>query len=140
MTGRYLLRGMLAGIVAGLLAFGFARTFGEPQVDFAIAFEEQIAKAKGEAPEPEIVSRETQAGIGLLTAVTVFGAGIGGLFSLVFAYAYGRLSPFGVRETAALIAAAAFLTVFLVPGLKYPPNPPSIGDPETIKQRTELFF
>jgi hypothetical protein len=62
MVGNLLLRGMLVGVLAGLLAFGFARIFGEPQVDRAIAFEEQMSQAKGEAPEPGIVSRETQAG------------------------------------------------------------------------------
>ncbi len=39
MVGNLLLRGMLVGVLAGLLAFGFARIFGEPQVDRAIAFE-----------------------------------------------------------------------------------------------------
>jgi hypothetical protein len=60
---------MLVGVFAGLLAFGFARIFGEPQVDRAIAFEDQMNQAKGEAPEPELVTRETQAGLGLFTGV-----------------------------------------------------------------------
>ena len=64
---------------------------GEPQVDQAISFEEKADAAKGEAPEPELVSRETQAGLGLLTGVVTYGAAFGGLFSLVFAYAYGRV-------------------------------------------------
>ena len=86
MVGGLLLRGMLAGVVAGLLAFGFARVFGEPPVDRAIAFEEQMDKMKGEMPEPELVSRATQAGLGLFVGVVVYGAAVGGLFSLVFAY------------------------------------------------------
>ena len=45
MVGSLLVRGMLVGIIAGLLAFGFARVFGEPPVDHAIAFEEQQAIA-----------------------------------------------------------------------------------------------
>ena len=57
MTGKLLLRGMLAGVAGGLLAFLFARVWGEPLVDFAIAFEEQAAAAAGEAAEPELVSR-----------------------------------------------------------------------------------
>ena len=44
MVGALLLRGMLVGVVAGLLAFGFAEIFGEPQVEHAIAFEEQLTK------------------------------------------------------------------------------------------------
>ncbi|HVW56565.1 MAG TPA: CbtA family protein [Rhizobiaceae bacterium] len=140
MVGNLLLRGMLVGVFAGLLAFAFARTFGEPQVDRAIAFEEQLDAAKGEAPEPELVSRETQAGLGLFTGVIVYGAALGGLFSLVFAYAYGRVSALGVRATSALVALAGFVAVVLVPFIKYPANPPSVGNPETIGPRTALFF
>jgi hypothetical protein len=133
---------MLVGIFAGLLAFGFARIFGEPQIDRAIAFEELMAQQAGEAPdeEPELVSRTTQAGIGLLTGTVVFGAALGGLFSLVFAYAYGRVSNFGPRGTAALLALAGFTAIVLIPQIKYPATPPAVGNPDTIGVRTELFF
>lgn len=140
MVGNLLLRGMLVGVLAGLLAFGFARIFGEPQVDRAIAFEEQMDQAKGEAPEEELVSRGTQAGLGLATGVIVYGAAIGGLFALVFAFVQGRVGRLGPRATAALLALAAFVAIVLVPDLKYPANPPSVGNPETIGLRTELFF
>lgn len=140
MVGSLLLRGMLVGIVAGLLAFGVAKVFGEPMVDRAIAFEEQTSEAKGEAPEPELVSRPTQAGIGLFTGVIVYGAAIGGLFALVFAFVHGRVGSFGARSTAALLALAGFVSIVLVPDLKYPPNPPAVGNPDTIGSRTGLFF
>lgn len=140
MVGKLLLRGMLVGLVAGILAFAFARVYGEPQVDKAIAFEEQKSQAAGEAPEPELVSRTTQAGIGLATGVLVYGAALGGLFSLVFAFAYGRLGSLGPRGTAALLALLGFLAVIVIPGLKYPANPPAVGNGETIGYRTELFF
>jgi hypothetical protein len=140
MVGSLLLRGMLVGIFAGILAFGFAKVYGEPQIDRAIAFEEATAQATGAAPEPEIVSRETQASVGLLTGLLVYGASIGGLFSLVFAYIYGRVSNFGPRGTAALLALAGFVAIVLVPNLIYPANPPSVGNADTIGARTELFF
>src|ERR1700677_4883380 len=41
MVRTFLVRGMLVGIVAGLLSFGFLKVYGEPQVDRAIAFESQ---------------------------------------------------------------------------------------------------
>ena len=140
MVGNLLLRGMLVGVLAGLLAFGFARIFGEPQVDRAIAFEERMSQAKGELSEPQLVSRETQAGLGLFTGVTVYSAAVGGLFSLVFAFVYGRVGRFGPRATASLLALGGFVAIALVPDLKYPANPPSVGNPETIGLRTELFF
>ncbi|KAA1011559.1 CbtA family protein [Paraburkholderia panacisoli] len=140
MVGKLLVRGMLAGIAAGLLTFGFARLVGEPQVDQAISLEEKADSAKGEAPEPELVSRETQAGLGLLTGVVTYGAAFGGLFSLVFAYAYGRVGALSVRTLSAWLALGAFIALVIVPNIKYPANPPSVGDPETIGTRTGLFF
>jgi len=44
------------------------------------------------------------------------------------------------RTTAILLAAAAFVTIYVVPSLKYPANPPSVGIAETIGYRTQLFF
>src|SRR5262245_61397206 len=94
-----LIRGMLVGFVAGLLVFGFASVFGEPSVDRAIAFENAMDEAKSrshasmsmpvEAAESELVSREVQGTVGLLTGVSVYSIAIGGLFALVFACAYG---------------------------------------------------
>jgi hypothetical protein len=161
MVRQLLVRGMLAGVLAGLLAFGFAKVFGEPQVDHAIAFEEQAAKAEAkantqsmagmnmaggmqmsnaEAAEPALVSRATQAGLGLFTGVVIYGAAFGGLFALVFAFAYGRIGPLSPRATSALLAGAAFLALVVVPDLKYPANPPAVGHPDTIGQRTGLFL
>lgn len=140
MVGNLLLRGMLVGVFAGLLAFGFARIFGEPQVDRAIAFEDKMSQAKGEAPEPELVSRKTQAGLGLFTGVIIYSAAIGGLFSLAFAFVYGRVGRLGARATAALLALGGFVAIVLVPNFKYPANPPSVGNPETIGLQTELFL
>jgi hypothetical protein len=140
MVGKLLVRGMLAGIAAGLLTFGLARVVGEPQVDQAISFEEKADAAKGEAPEPELVSRGTQAGLGLFTGVVVYGAAVGGLFSLTFAYLYGRVGKLSMRALSAWLALGAFLAIAIVPALKYPPNPPSVGDPETIGYRTGLYF
>jgi len=144
MVGKLLMRGMLAGIVAGLLTFAFARVAGEPLVDTAISFEEKTHAHEhpGEAAEEELVSRGTQAGLGLLTGVVAYGVAFGGLFSLTFAYLYGRAGngQMGARELSAWLALGAFISVVLVPALKYPANPPSVGDPETIGARTALYF
>jgi uncharacterized membrane protein len=131
---------MLVGVVAGLLAFGFAEIFGEPQVEHAIAFEEHMSHSAGATSEPALVSREMQAGLGLFVGVIVYGAALGGFFSLAFAFVYGRLDHLGPRATSALLALAAYVAIVLVPNLKYPANPPSVGNPETIGLRTQLFF
>jgi hypothetical protein len=145
-----LIRGMLVGLVAGALVFGFSKVFGEPQVDQAIAFETALdeAKAKTHASmgmaateqEPELVSREVQASFGLLTGVMVYCASFGGLFALVFAVANGRVKGLSSRAVSALLAAAGFIAVYVVPNTKYPANPPSVGEPETIAYRTAMYF
>ncbi len=140
MVGNLLLRGMIAGVIAGILVFSFARFFGEPLVDVAIAFEEAAAQAAGEVAEPEIVSRATQAGPGLFIGVIAYSVAIGGLFALVFAFVHGRFSSLSVRGTSAVIAVAAFVAIVIVPAIKYPANPPAVGNSDTIGVRTELFF
>ena len=140
MVRALLIRGMIVGVIAGLLAFGFAKLFGEPQVDSAIAFEDQMHQAMHMGAEAELVSREVQSTIGLFTGVVVYSAAFGGLFALVFAYASGRIGNVGPRATAAILAAAVFVAIVLVPALKYPPSPPAVGDPDTIRFRSGMFF
>src|SRR6201999_1642221 len=140
MARSLLVRGMLVGLLAGLLAFAFARWVGEPEVERAIAYETRIDQARGEAPEPEMVSRGVQKSVGLLAGVVVYGTAIGGLFGLVFAFAYGRMGITHPRTPSAILAAMGFVAVVLIPTLKYPANPPSVGSPETIGVRTAAFF
>ncbi|MDQ7807238.1 CbtA family protein [Amycolatopsis sp. A133] len=143
-----LVRGMLAGLIAGVLAFGFAYAFGEPSVNAAIGLEDSGGHAHSHdasAPadtshEEELVPRDVQSTLGLLTGVLVYGVAIGGLLSLAFAFAQGRLGSLRPRVTALLLTAGAFTVVFLVPFLKYPANPPAVGRPGTIGSRTELYF
>jgi uncharacterized membrane protein YidH (DUF202 family) len=135
-----LIWGLLAGLCGGLLATGFSEVAGEPAVNQAIAFESSSAAAAGEPHEHAIVSRGTQRTVGLLTAAVVYGVSVGGLFALAFAFAYGRIGRASPARTSLWLAAGAFVVVFLVPFLKYPANPPSVGDPDTIAKRTELYL
>ena len=155
-TGSLLLRGMIVGFIAALLAFGVLKTLGEPAVDRAIAFESAMdeakakaehdaAVAKGENPppveeEPELVSRPVQGGIGLFTGVTVYNLAFGGLFALAFALCYGRIGDWRPRVVSGALALSGFLSVYAVPILKYPANPPSVGNPDTIRLRTAIYF
>jgi hypothetical protein len=140
MVRTLLVRGMLAGVAAGLAACVFTWVFGEPQIALAIGFEQHMHALGGEAAEPEVVSRAMQRTLGLLTAALVYGSAIGGIFALVFAYAYGRIGRLSPRASAALLAGLGFVALILVPQIKYPANPPAIGMPETIGQRTALYF
>jgi hypothetical protein len=121
-----------------VLAFGFAYVFGEPQVQHAIDFEDFLARQAHEPAGTELVGRGMQRTLGLLTGTLAIGVALGGLFALAFTYAYGRVSRAGARGTSAMLALAAFATITLVPFTKYPANPPTIGNPETIDRRTLL--
>jgi predicted cobalt transporter CbtA len=132
-----LVRGMLAGLAAGLAALVVAYFLGEPRVDRAIAFEEAHAHEHG---GEELVSRTLQSTAGLSTGVLVYGVAFGGIAALAYCFALGRIGRFGPRASALLLAAAGLVCVYVVPFLKYPANPPAVGDPDTLDQRTALFF
>jgi predicted cobalt transporter CbtA len=148
-----LVSGMLAGCLAGILGFCFAWVAGESQVETAIAFEAYVESAAhhdaaghhdpaGHHDEEggTVVSRPVQGTAGLVTGTLMYGVALGGMFALVFAAVYGRLRPFAARGTAALLGCLGFIAVYLVPFLKYPANPPAVGDPDTIQFRTAVYL
>jgi predicted cobalt transporter CbtA len=139
-----LVAGLLAGLIGGILAFGFAALAGEPPVEVAISIEESgdghthsHGEEAGEAPE---VSRGVQSTVGLAIATVTFGAALGGLFSLAFAFAHGRIGTTAARATVLSLGAIGFVAVVVVPFLVYPPNPPAVGHAETIGERTAAYF
>ncbi|GAA3830213.1 CbtA family protein [Streptomyces chiangmaiensis] len=130
------MRGMLAGLAAGVLALVVAYFLGEPNVDSAIGFED----AHSHEHETEVVSRSLQSTAGLATGVLLYGVAFGGIAALAFCFALGRVGRISPRATALLLSGCALLAVYVVPFLKYPANPPSVGDPDTIGKRTTLYF
>lgn len=129
---------ILLGIGAGLVAAGFLTVTGEPAIEDAIAIEEAAADPTA-GGEGELVSRSAQRGIGLFAAYGLSGAAFGLLFGAAF-LALGRgplrAEPFR-RAMVAGVALAGAVTVS--PWLKYPPNPPAVGDPATLGQRQALY-
>ncbi|MBL1087748.1 CbtA family protein, partial [Streptomyces actinomycinicus] len=140
MVRNLLVRGMLAGLAAGVLALVVAYVLGEPSIDKAIGFEEAHSHGHEHGQEVEVVSRSLQSTAGLATGVLVYGVAFGGVAALAFCFALGRVGRFGPRATALLLSGCALLAVYVVPFLKYPANPPSVGDPDTIGKRTALYF
>ena len=149
MVRKLIMRGALAGALAGLLAFVFARIFAEPRIQAAIDYESgrdtvqaAIDKAAGlpvEPPGPDIFSRAIQANVGIGVGVVFFGIAMGALFAVVYTVCLGRVGKLRARGLAVVVAGGGFLGVYLVPFLKYPANPPSIGHPETIGTRGTLY-
>ncbi|MEV0130395.1 CbtA family protein [Dactylosporangium sp. NPDC050688] len=149
-AGKLLIRGMLVGVVAAALAFAFASMFGEAQIDGAIAYENAHATAHvhtdttepghADAAEAEPVSRTVQSTVGLGVALLLYGTALGGIFAVAFAFCHGRVGALQSRATALLVGGVGFIAMFLVPFMKYPGNPPAVGDPDTIGRRTALYF
>jgi predicted cobalt transporter CbtA len=131
----YLRRGLAAGLLAGLLAGFFAFVVGEPTLDKAIALEEASESAHHE----EVFSRSTQK-VGLFFATGLFGVTVGGVFGIVYAFFHERLAANSDFVRSISLSGAIFIGAFLIPFLKYPANPPSVGDPSTIRERTAAYF
>jgi Probable cobalt transporter subunit (CbtA) len=150
MVKALVVRAMGVGALAGLLAFIFARIFAEPVIQAAIDYESRrddvkaaLAIAAGHQPEPagpDIFSRTIQANIGIGTGMILFGVAAGCFFGAAFCMAYGWTGRIRPRQLALLMAVAGFVTIYLVPFVKYPANPPSIGNPDTIKDRGGLYL
>src|SRR5690606_27413783 len=150
-----LVRGLLLGLLAGLVAGAFAFAVGEPRIDDAIALEEAAAAAEpthahedghahghddGHAHDHGAeVGRGTQK-FGLFLATGFYGLAIGGMFALAFAALRGRVGPRSDGALALAAAGTAFAALIVVPFLKYPANPPAVGDPDTITSRTLLYL
>ncbi|MEU1948620.1 CbtA family protein, partial [Streptomyces sp. NPDC020125] len=64
----------------------------------------------------------------------------GGIAALAYCVALGRVGRFTPRATALLLSGCALLAVYVVPFLKYPANPPAVGNADTIGKRTALYF
>jgi predicted cobalt transporter CbtA len=124
-----------AGILAGLLASVLLSFTAEPVIDQAIALEEShhAAKEPGAPAEPEVVSRSQQKGFGRFAAYGLGGAAYGVIFAVAF-LALRRSAGDAWRR--AMLAGALVTGAFTVmPYVKYPPNPPAVGDPATISER-----
>jgi hypothetical protein len=141
----FLIRGLLAGFIAGLFTFGVAHTWGEPQVNAAIAVEDAHAAAEPatkhhHAEDGTVVSRENQSTWGLATGTFGISIALGGIVGLVSAFAVGRIGRLRPGQSTALVALVGFVSLALVPFLKYPATPPAVGNPDTISQRTIDYF
>ena len=125
MEKRIIARGLLAGAIASVAAFVFARTFVEPVIDRAIAFEE--AHAGGHDHGVELFTRGVQANIGMGFGVLAFGVAMGALFAVVYCVAYGRVGNLSPRLLSVLLAGGMLMSLYVNPFLKYPPNPPAVS-------------
>ena len=75
-----------------------------------------------------------------MTAAGVYGLALGGLFALVFACVYGRVGKASPARNVVVVGRGGVRDRVPRPFVKYPSNPPSIGNPDTIDRRTALYL
>jgi predicted cobalt transporter CbtA len=131
-----LFSGAIAGIVLGLIN----QAIVEPFIDKAISIETQRHIVRGESVDTTQQSqyRIWQKG-GEVVAAAMYGISLSALFGIVFVYSRHSLPGFNNKRKALFLAAIMFFVIFLIPALKYPANPPAVGNPATIYYREILY-
>ncbi|MGI5352607.1 CbtA family protein [Streptomyces sp. CA-250714] len=147
-------RGLAAGGIAGLATGLFSLLLAEPVMDRAIRLEEKRSAAEAAAHShaghgghshaaeaEELFSRGTQH-FGLVVTAVVAGLAIGVFFTLAYALVNRSAARDDGRgwQRAMGLAGAGFLALSLLPALRYPANPPGVGDGGTVTERQGLWL
>src|SRR3989338_5479770 len=119
--------------------------FVEPSLDQAIGIENQNLFATGEAEDNsefwiEYDGYRTWQKSGQVFAGGILGISIGALFGIVFVLSRNPLPGKTDLKKALVLAGVMWLTIYFIPFLKYPANPPTVGDPETVVLRGILYL
>ncbi len=127
---------VVTGLITGLLVGVFDNIYMVPVLERAIALEVQRAaeQPQGQAAHSE---GETPVSLGAQRIGMIAGDGIRGLlWGLVFAAGYGLLrraaSHWQHLALAATVGILAFWALSLFPFMKYPLNPPGVGEESTL--------
>jgi predicted cobalt transporter CbtA len=132
---------LLAGAIAGTILGVVNQLAVEPYIEHAIELEMQNTAQSGQVINPAEFAayRFWQKG-GEIAAGTILGLSIGSLYGIVFAYTRGLVPGSNNKKKALIVAGIMWFVLFLMPALKYPANPPAVGNPETIYYRQSLYI
>jgi len=136
---------LVSGFVAGVIHGTVNLVIVEPYLDEAIEIENQNLFATGLAEDTpqfwaEYSSYRDWQKSGQLLAGGILGMSIGALFGIVFAYSRNSLPKGHTLKKTFVLAAIMWLTIFIIPFLKYPANPPTVGDVDTVVLRSILYL
>lgn len=135
---------LVSGSAAGLVHGGVNMVLVEPYLDAAIELENQGLFASGQATDGAEFRAEYEGyrawqKSGMVLGTVVLGASVGSLFGIVFARSRGSLPGGGDVKKSFALAGMMWLALFLVPFLKYPANPPTVGEADTVAMRVVLY-
>ena len=136
-----LVSGALAGLVHGTVNFAIV----EPYLDQAIGIENESLFASGEAEDnlefwAEYESYRIWQKSGQVLAGVILGIAMGSLFGIVYALSRNSLPGKNDVAKAVVLSGIMWVTLYLIPFLKYPANPPTVGDADTVVLRTILYL
>jgi predicted cobalt transporter CbtA len=134
---------LVSGAIAGTLLGLINQIVVEPYIDKAIGIQTQNAINSGQmvmSTSQQSNYRLWQKG-GEIAAGAIYGISLSALFGVIFAYGRNSILLPGSNHTkkALVLAGIMFLVLFLIPTLKYPANPPGVGNPQTIYLRETLY-
>ncbi|MFB5617365.1 MAG: CbtA family protein [Nitrosopumilus sp.] len=144
-TSLFVIIVLVSGAFAGFVHGSSNLVLVEPYLDEAINIENQNLFASGEEEDTlEFLVeyegyREWQKG-GQLLAGVVLGTSIGALFGIVFALSRNSLPGNNDVKKSLVLAGIMWVTIYFIPFLKYPANPPTVGDAETVVLRGVLYL
>lgn len=131
---------LLAGAIAGTILGAINQVAVEPYIDHAVELEMQNTNQSSQIINPaEFTAYRLWQRGGEMLAGTILGLSIGSLFGIVFAYTHNSVPGSNNKKKALIVAGIMWFVLFLIPALKYPANPPAVGDPETIYYRQSLY-
>ncbi len=135
-----LVAGFSAGIIHGLVNLVVV----EPYLDTAIGIENQHLFQEGKAQDTpqfweDFSTYRLWQKEGSIISGGMLGLSTGALFGVVFAYSRNALPGKNHIKKALVLAGIMWLTIFFIPFLKYPANPPTVGDPNTIVFRESMY-
>ena len=146
------LRGLIFGAIGGFIAWIFMYLMAEPIIGRAIDYEEARSEAMetlehaheagghSHGGEDELFTRSIQEGLGAGTGMVVLGLALGGITAVIFALWMHYRKDAAAGRYALPVTGLAFAVFYLLPTLKYPANPPAVGNDDTIQARTGLFL
>lgn len=140
-TLAFILITLISGAIAGTILGLINQLLVEPYIDQAIEIEVQNTVASGEPVDlDELVQYRLWQKGGEIVAGTILGTSISALFGIVYFYSRDSLPGSNNKKKGLILAGIMFFVIFLIPALKYPANPPAVGDPETIEYRESLYI
>ena len=144
-TGLFIAIVLLSGCFAGTIYGALNLAIVEPYLDDAINIENQKMFTAGEANDtPKFwveyyEYRSWQKG-GEVLAGAILGTSIGALFGIVYALSKNSLPSRNNIGKTLILAGLMWFTLFVIPFLKYPANPPTVGDGDTVVLRGILYL